>query len=175
MVLAVLRTALRQLGEGLCHGGAHASQPSCGALAVGAGGGRTRKVAPLLAPVCPPHPAPVLAGGRGVEARLLAMLDGPPALSKGAARAGGRGLVSLLQPGLTRASLHAERLGPRRAALCAAHRTRVCGASAMAIPGTAQSPRGPSRRRWRWAWTGCVAAWPTGKLPVDGGGGGGGG
>ena len=105
------------------------------------GGGRTRKVAPLLAPVCPPPPAPVLAGGRGVEARLLAMRDGPPALSKGGARVAERGLVSLLQPGLTRASLHAERLGPRRAALLAAHRTRVCGALARhALAVSAMAP-----------------------------------
>ena len=53
---------------------------------------RKRKVAALIATLCPPHPAPVLSCGRGVEALLLARLDGHPALSKGGARLEERGM-----------------------------------------------------------------------------------
>jgi len=38
---------------------------------------RKLKVATLIETFCPPHPAHVLSCGRGVEALLLAMLDGP--------------------------------------------------------------------------------------------------
>jgi hypothetical protein len=41
---------------------------------------RKLKVAALLDTFCPPHPAQVLACGRGVEALLLAMRDGHHAL-----------------------------------------------------------------------------------------------
>jgi len=41
---------------------------------------RQLNVAALIETVCPPHPAHVLACGRGVEALLLAILDGHPAL-----------------------------------------------------------------------------------------------
>jgi hypothetical protein len=44
---------------------------------------RTRNVAARIDPCCPPHPAHVLSSGRGVEALLLAMLDGHHALYKG--------------------------------------------------------------------------------------------
>ena len=40
-------------------------------------------------------------------------------------------MVPLLQPGLTRASLHDDRLGQILEALCAAHRNRVLGALAL--------------------------------------------
>jgi hypothetical protein len=41
---------------------------------------RKLTVAALLDPFCPPHPAHVLACGRGVEALLLAIRDGHHAL-----------------------------------------------------------------------------------------------
>ena len=39
--------------------------------------------ATVLARLMPPHPAPVRAGGRGVEAWGLALLEGQQALDKG--------------------------------------------------------------------------------------------
>ena len=51
-------------------------------LPVVLGVGRKLHVAGLIAPCCPPHPAHVLSCSRGVEALLLAMLDGPHALSQ---------------------------------------------------------------------------------------------
>ena len=41
---------------------------------------RKLNVAALIETFCPPHPAPILSCGRGVEALLLAILDGPHAL-----------------------------------------------------------------------------------------------
>jgi hypothetical protein len=54
----------------------------------------------------PPHPAHVLSWGRGVEALVLAILDGDHALYKVGRRREERGMAELLQPGLTRASLN---------------------------------------------------------------------
>jgi hypothetical protein len=54
----------------------------------------------------PPHPAHGLSCGRGVEALVLAILDGQHALSKVGKRLEERGMGTLLQPGLTRAALH---------------------------------------------------------------------
>jgi hypothetical protein len=92
---------------------------------------RKRNVAALIDTFGPPHPAHVLWCGRGVEALLLAMLDGQHALSKVGARLEARGMFPLLQPGLTRASLHDDRLGQRLEALCAAPLHRVFGAIAL--------------------------------------------
>jgi transposase len=92
---------------------------------------RQLNVAALIDTFCPPHPAHVLACGRGVEALLLAMLDGHHALYKGGARLEERGMVPLLQPGLTRASLHDDRLGQILEALFAAHLNRVFAAIAL--------------------------------------------
>src|SRR5262245_21833121 len=75
------------------------------------GGVRQLNIAALIEPFCPPHPAHVLSSGRGGEALLLARLDGHHALSKVGARLEERGMVPLLQPGLTRPSLHDDRLG----------------------------------------------------------------
>ena len=85
---------------------------------------RRLEVATVLDRLIPPHPAHRLSCGRGVEALVLAIVDGPHALSKVGHRRGERGLVALLQPGRTRAALHADRLGHLRAALCAAHRNK---------------------------------------------------
>jgi hypothetical protein len=53
---------------------------------------RQLKVAALIETFCPPHPAPVLSCGCGVEALLLAILDGHHALDKGGARLEARGM-----------------------------------------------------------------------------------
>ena len=57
---------------------------------------RQLNVAALIDTCCPPHPAHVLSCGRGVEALLLAMLDGPHALYKVGKRLEERGIVPLL-------------------------------------------------------------------------------
>ena len=92
---------------------------------------RQRNVAALLETFCPPPPAPVLACGRGVAALVLALRDGPHALSQVGARLEDRGRFPLRQPGRPRAARPASRRGQRRAALWAAHRHRVGGASAL--------------------------------------------
>ena len=92
---------------------------------------RKLHVAALIETFCPPHPAHVLSCGRGVEALLLAILDGHHALYKVGARLEERGMVALLQPGLTHASLHDDRLGQIRDALFAANLNRVFGAIAL--------------------------------------------
>src|SRR5262245_58020027 len=92
---------------------------------------RQLKVAALIATFCPPPPAQVLSCGRGVEALLLAILDGHHALYKVGARLEDRGMFPLLQPGLTRASLHDDRLGQLLDGLFAVHLHRVFGAIAL--------------------------------------------
>jgi transposase len=92
---------------------------------------RKLNVAALIDTFCPPHPAHVLSCGRGVEALLLAILDGHHALSKVGARLEERGMIPLLQPGLTRAALHDYRLGQILEALFAAQLNRVFGAIAL--------------------------------------------
>jgi transposase len=92
---------------------------------------RKLNVAALIDTFCPPHPANVLSCGRGVEALLLAILDGHHALSKVGARLEERGMFPFLPPGLTRASLHDYRLGQILEALFAAHLNRVFGAIAL--------------------------------------------
>src|SRR5687767_4490563 len=92
---------------------------------------RKLNVAALIETFCPPHPAHVLSCGRGVEALLLAILDGHHALYKAGARLEDRGMVALLQPGFTHASLHDDRLGQILDALFAAHLNRVFGAIAL--------------------------------------------
>src|SRR5882762_5102987 len=64
---------------------------------------RRLEVATVIDGIIPPHPAHVLSCGRGVEALVMAILDGDHALYKVGRRLEERGLVSLLQPGLTRA------------------------------------------------------------------------
>jgi transposase len=92
---------------------------------------RKLNVAALIDTFCPPHPAHILSCGRGVEALLLAILDGHHALYKVGARLEERGMLPLLQPGLARASLHDYRLGQILDALFAANLTRVFGAIAL--------------------------------------------
>src|SRR5215475_4540333 len=79
----------------------------------------------------PPHPAHKLSCGRGVEALVLAILDGHHALYKVGQRLEERGMLALLQPGLTRASLHDDRLGHILEALFAANLNKVYSAVAL--------------------------------------------
>src|SRR5215831_9496889 len=92
---------------------------------------RKLNIAALIDTFCPPHPAHVLSCGRGVEALLLAILDGHHALYKVGARLEERGMLPLLQDGLRRASLNDYRLGQILEALFAAHLNRVFGAIAL--------------------------------------------
>src|ERR1700757_4633786 len=86
---------------------------------------RRLEVATIIDRLIPPHPAHVLSCGRGVEALVLAILDGDHALSKVGKRLEERGMVALLQPGLTRASLNDDRLGHILEALFAANLHQV--------------------------------------------------
>jgi transposase len=89
------------------------------------------EVATLIDRLIPPHPAHVLSTGRGVEALVLAILDGHHALYKVGHRLEERGMLALLQPGLTRASLHDYRLGHILDALFAANLNKVFSAIAL--------------------------------------------
>jgi transposase len=92
---------------------------------------RKLQVAALIDTCCPPHPANVLSCGRGVEALLLAILDGHHALYKVGARLEERGMLPLLQSGLTSTALNDYRLGQILDALFAANLNRVFGAVAL--------------------------------------------
>jgi transposase len=92
---------------------------------------RCLEVAALVDDLIPPHPAHVLSTGRGVEALVLAILDGDHALYKVGQRLEARGLVALLQPGLARAALHDYRLGHILDALFAANLNKVFSAIAL--------------------------------------------
>jgi transposase len=69
--------------------------------------------------------------GRGVEALVLAILDGHHAFYKVGQRLEERGMLTLLQPGLTRAALNDYRLGHILDALFAANLNTVFGAVAL--------------------------------------------
>ena len=89
---------------------------------------RRLEVATVIDRLLPPHPTHLLSSVRGVEALVLAILDGDHALDKVGRRLAERGMMALLQPGLTRASLHDYRLGHILDALFAANRARIaCG------------------------------------------------
>ena len=92
---------------------------------------RRLKVASLIDDLIPPHPAHGLSCGRGVEALVLAILDGHHALYKVGRRLEERGMLTLLQPGLTRIALNDYRLGHILEALFAANRNKVYGAIAL--------------------------------------------
>src|SRR5262249_16931421 len=92
---------------------------------------RRLDVATVIARLRPPHPAHGLSCARGVEGVVLAILDGDHALSKGGNRLEERGMGARLQPGLTPASLHDDRLGHSLDALCAAHLNTVLSAVAL--------------------------------------------
>jgi transposase len=92
---------------------------------------RRLEVATLIDGLIPPHPAHGLSCGRGVEALVLAILDGHHALYKVGKRLEERGMVPLLQPGLTRAALNDYRLGHILDALFAANLNQVFSAVAL--------------------------------------------
>ena len=92
---------------------------------------RRLEVAPVINRLIAPHPAHVLSPGCGVEAVVLAILDGDHALYKVGQRLEERGMIPLLQPGLARASLHDYRLGHILAALFAANLNTVFSALAL--------------------------------------------
>jgi transposase len=92
---------------------------------------RRLEVASLIDALIPPHPAHVLATGRGVEALVLAILDGDHALYKVGQRLEERGMLELLQAGLTRAVLHDYLLGHILDALFAANLNTVFSAVAL--------------------------------------------
>src|SRR5262247_1291619 len=92
---------------------------------------RRLDVATVIDRLLPPHPAHVLSAGRGVEALVLAILDGHHALYKVGQRLDERGMLVLLQPELTRASLHDYRLGHILDALFAANLNTVFSAIAL--------------------------------------------
>src|ERR687888_2828403 len=92
---------------------------------------RRLEVATIIDRLIPPHPAHVLSCGRGVEALVLAILDGHHALYKVGRRLEERGIVALLQLGLTRAALNDHRLGHILDALFAANLNTVFGAVAL--------------------------------------------
>src|SRR5262244_1565506 len=92
---------------------------------------RRLEVATVIDRLIPPHPANVLSCGRGVEALLLAILDGHHALYKVGPRLEERGMLPLLQDGLGRASLNDYRLGQILDALFVANLNRVFGAIAL--------------------------------------------
>src|ERR687886_647283 len=92
---------------------------------------RRLDVATVIDRLLPPYPAHGLSCGRGVEALVLAILDGHHALYKVGRRLEERGMVALLQPGLTRASLNDYRLGHILDALFAANLNKVLSALAL--------------------------------------------
>jgi transposase len=92
---------------------------------------RRLAVATVIDSIIPPHPGHVLSCGRGVEALLLALLDGHHALYKVGRRLEERGMLSLVQHGLTRASFNDYRLGQILDALFAANLNGVFSAVAL--------------------------------------------
>jgi transposase len=92
---------------------------------------RRLEVATVIDHLIPPHPAHGLSCGRGVEAMVLAILDGHHALYKVGKRLEERGMVALLQPGCTRAALNDYRLGHILDALFAANLNRVFSTVAL--------------------------------------------
>ena len=92
---------------------------------------RRLEVATLIDRLIPPHPAHGLSCGRGVEALVLAILDGPHARYKVGTRLAERGMVPLLQLGLTRTALNDYRLGHILDALFAANLNQVFSVVAL--------------------------------------------
>jgi transposase len=92
---------------------------------------RKLEVAALIDKLLPPHPDNVLACGRGVEALVLAILDGHHALYKVGTRLAERGMLPLLQTGLKQESLNDYRLGQILDALFAANLHQVFSVLAL--------------------------------------------
>src|SRR5499427_8133042 len=92
---------------------------------------RRLEVATLIDRLIPPHPAHGLSCGRGVEALVLAILDGHHALYKVGKRLEERGRMPLQQPGLTRTALNDYHLGHILDALFAADLNQVFSVVAL--------------------------------------------
>jgi transposase len=92
---------------------------------------RKLEVAQRIDTLIPPNPAHILSSGRGVEALVLAIVDGHHALYKVGRRLDERGMLPLLQPGLEVTSVHDARLGQILDALFAAHLNQVFGGMAL--------------------------------------------
>src|SRR5215469_11309159 len=92
---------------------------------------RRLEVATIIDRLIPPHPAHGLSCGRGVEALVLAILDGHHALYKVGKRLEERGMIALLQPGLTRTALNDYRLEHILDALFAANLNQVFSVVAL--------------------------------------------
>ncbi len=92
---------------------------------------RKLKVASLIDEMIPPHRDNMMSCGTGVEALVLAILDGDHALYKVGSRLEERGMLPLLQAGLERESLNDYRLGQILDALFAANLNRVFSALAL--------------------------------------------
>jgi hypothetical protein len=92
---------------------------------------RKLEVAQLIDTMIPPNPAHVLSSGRGVEALVLAILDGHHALYKVGRRLDERGMLPLLQPGLEVTSVHDARLGQILDVLFATNLNQVFSAVAL--------------------------------------------
>ena len=92
---------------------------------------RRLEVATVIDGLIPPHPAHGLSTGRGVEALVLAILDGHHALYKVGKRLEERGMLLLLQRGLTRTALNDYRLGHILDALFAANLNQVFSSIAL--------------------------------------------
>jgi transposase len=92
---------------------------------------RKLQVASLIDEMIPPHPDNVISCGRGVEALVLAILDGDHALYKVGSRLEERGMLPLLQAGLERESLNDYRLGQILEHLFAVNLNRVFSTVAL--------------------------------------------
>jgi transposase len=92
---------------------------------------RKLEVMTVIDGLLPPHPDNILSCGRGVEALVLAILDGHHALYKVGQRLEERGMLPLLQADLQRESLNDYRLGQILDALFAANLNQVFGAVAL--------------------------------------------
>jgi transposase len=91
---------------------------------------RRLEVATVIESLIAPPPRHGLSTGRGVEALVLASLDGDHVLYKVGHRLEERGLLDLRQAEFTRASRHDYRFGHSLDALCAAKLNQVFGAIA---------------------------------------------
>ena len=92
---------------------------------------RKLEVAAVLDQLLPPHPDNIVSCGRGVEALVLAILDGSHALYKVGQRLEERGMLPLLQAGLQRESLNDYRLGQILDTLFAANLNHVFNTIAL--------------------------------------------
>ena len=92
---------------------------------------RKLQVASIIDDLMPPHLGNVISCGTGVEALVLAILDGDHALYKVGANWDARGMLALLQEHLERESLNDYRLGHLLDALFEANLNRVFGALSL--------------------------------------------